>query len=229
MDMEQKVMALAEEQKLTPFDELLHQLRNIKTDRAIVAIAGPPGGGKSTFSKKLSDALNDGNASYAAVVPMDGFHYDNCVLEEKGLINRKGSPPTFDVGGFKILLKRLKANQESEIAVPVFDRELELSRAAARIVPQSVRIIIAEGNYLLLDESPWSSLKTFFDCSVFILEDRTVLAKRLMSRWGSYGFSQADALSKVQNNDLPNVDIVNSRSTKADLYVTGPAAELSSN
>ena len=218
-------MALSDEPQFSNFDKLFHQLQNTKASRTIVAVAGPPGSGKSTFSKKLSDALNRSSAGLSSVVPMDGFHYDDCVLEQKGLKSRKGSPPTFDVGGFEVLLKRLKTNEEREIAVPVFDRELELSRAAARIVPQTVRIIVAEGNYLLLKEIPWSSLGTFFDCSVFILEDRALLEKRLLGRWMSHGFTEVEALSKVRHNDLPNVDVVYSLSATADVVVTGVAAE----
>ena len=67
--------------------------------RIIVAIAGPPGSGKSTTADLLCKALEKQYCLTAQVVPMDGFHYDNAILQQVGLSHKKGSPQTFDVGG----------------------------------------------------------------------------------------------------------------------------------
>jgi len=75
---------------------------------------------------------------------------------------------------------RIRADGEAEIAVPVFDRDLEIARAGARIIPQSARIIIVEGNYLLLDAEPWRSL--VFDTTVMIDADRDVPALQALLR-----------------------------------------------
>jgi pantothenate kinase len=88
---------------------------------------------------------------------MDGFHYDDRVLDQLGLRHRKGAPETFDFAGFATLLRRLKS-REQNIAIPLFDRSLEISRAGAQIVGSDVKFILVEGNYLLLDEEPWSGL-----------------------------------------------------------------------
>ncbi len=199
------------------FDDLVRRLRALTGDRSIIAVAGPPGGGKSTLSHQLADALNAAAPGSAAVVPMDGFHYDDAVLEERGLRARKGSPPTFDVAGFGVLLRRLRKNNEAEVAVPVFDRSLELSRASARIVPRSVRIVIVEGNYLLLKFRPWSTLAKSFDLTIMVTADQRSLEERLVQRWLSYGFDIASARHKVMGNDLPNLELVLSQSRKADL------------
>jgi pantothenate kinase len=103
-----------------------------KSRRVIVAVAGPPGAGKSTIVEDLLGVLPEGSA---AVVPMDGFHYDDAVLTAKGLRERKGAPETFDFDGYEALLKRLLAD-DRDVAVPVFDRSIEISRAAAAIVPK---------------------------------------------------------------------------------------------
>ncbi len=126
-----------------------------------VAIAGPPGAGKSTLAGRLLRGLNGDGDAPAAIVPLDGFHYDNAVLEARGLLDRKGAPETFDVSGFAAILDRLSG--ESDVAIPVFDRELDAVRSGAFIVSKKHKIILIEGNYLLLEDSPWSGLFRHFD------------------------------------------------------------------
>ena len=81
------------------------------------------------------------------------------------------------------MLHRLKRNEEEEIAVPVFDRALEVARAGAFLIPQSVRHLIVEGNYLLLDHPPWRSLRGLFDLTVAIIVQEDILRQRLIDRW----------------------------------------------
>ena len=64
---------------------------------------------------------------------MDGYHFDNAVLAERGLLARKGAPETFDVDGLAHDLARIRAGGRA-VAVPVFDRKLDLARAGARII-----------------------------------------------------------------------------------------------
>jgi pantothenate kinase len=204
---------------------LLERIAASGPNRLMVAIAGPPGAGKSSFAQALVDALNADGSESAAVVAMDGFHYDDGLLEARGLRSRKGSPATFDVGGLRHTLLRLRARDEAEVAVPVFDRHLEISRAGARIVPARSRILIVEGNYLLLNQEPWRQLAPLFDLTVMLSESRSSLESRLMQRWLAHGFSETEARSKVLGNDLPNVDIVLEGSRKADFAIAsnGPS------
>lgn len=170
--------------------------------RVIAAVAGPPGAGKSTLAEKLMDALNAAEAGSAAVLPMDGYHYDDMLLVPRDLRPRKGAPETFDAAGFAHMLMRLRQNSEPEIAVPVFDRSIEIARAGARMIPQSVRYIIAEGNYLLLDEGRWRELHPHYDLTVMIDEPEEVLRARLEHRWQD--LSPEDRAWKLDGNDLPN-------------------------
>ena len=171
-------------------------------NRVISAIAGPPGAGKSTLAEQIVDALNCAEPGSAAILPMDGYHYDDMLLVPRGLRQRKGSPETFDAAGFAHMLMRLRQNAESEIAVPVFDRSIEIARAGARMIPQSVRYIIAEGNYLLLDEGRWRDLHPHYDLTVMIREPDVVLRARLEDRWKN--LTAEERAWKLDGNDLPN-------------------------
>jgi pantothenate kinase len=200
--------------------ELLVRIEALAGDRVIVAVAGPPGAGKSTLAEVLVNALNTRAPCAAEIIPMDGFHYDDAVLAGWDLLAQKGAPQTFDIGGFASLLERLRKNVEKTIAVPVFDRGAELSRAAARVVSSGTRILVVEGNYLLLEIPAWSRLRSFFDLTVMLKEDRATLRKRLIARWISYGFDQAGATAKAVGNDLPNADLVLLNSVSADVEIT---------
>jgi pantothenate kinase len=187
-----------------------------KAERFIVAIAGPPGSGKSTLAERLHEVLPE---DASVVVPMDGFHFDDVVLDRRGLRSRKGAPETFDYAGFAALLKRIRAG-EPDIAIPVFDRSMELSRAGAAVIGSGAKFILVEGNYLLLDEAPWSALSGLFDFSIFVDVPRPELERRLMQRWRSHGKSDDDARAWIASNDLPNIERVLARRHKADLVVT---------
>ena len=181
------------------YNELLSVDR--KNERILVGISGAPGAGKSTLSQALSTKLNK-SEHVAAVIPMDGYHLDDSLLENLGLLKRKGAPETFDFAGFKHLLLRIK--NEDEVVYPVFDREREISIAGAGILKKNIRIVIVEGNYLLFDEKPWSCLSKLWDYSVFLDVELTVLEQRLVDRWIDHGFSRAEAQQKAVGNDIQN-------------------------
>ncbi len=178
-------------------------LARAATARTIVAIAGAPGSGKSTLVERLRDRLLAEGAAGCEILAMDGFHYDDTLLEPWGWRPRKGAPHTFDVGGLAATLLRLRAGQD-DVAVPVFDRAIEIARAGARIIPASARVILAEGNYLLLDTAPWSDLAPAFDVTALIDCPPEVIRGRLTGRWRKQGFSEEKARAWIESNDLPN-------------------------
>jgi pantothenate kinase len=199
-------------------DDLSRRIRtHDPSRRIIIALAGPPGSGKSTAAESLVAHLNENEPGIAAVVPMDGFHYDDIVLVARGWRPRKGAPHTFDCGGYAHLLSRLAANAEEEIAIPVFDRSIEISRGSARIIPSSVKYIVTEGNYLLLDHPPWSNLPRLFDITVFLQVDKDELRRRLLARWQN--LSPEELVAKMEGNDLPNVETVINESVEADFIL----------
>lgn len=181
--------------------------------RHLVALAGPPGAGKSHLSDALLAALPG-----AALLPMDGYHLDDGLLAARGELARKGAPQTFDLDGFAVMLDRLAADDGREVLVPVFDRRLEISRAAARAIAPEARLILVEGNYLLLDRPGWRDLYRRFALTVMLDVPEPVLRARLAARWRDLPADQARA--KLEGNDLPNMELVLSASRPADLMLT---------
>ncbi|MDZ4094215.1 MAG: nucleoside/nucleotide kinase family protein [Paracoccaceae bacterium] len=181
--------------------------------RFVTALAGPPGAGKSTLAETLRATLGAG----ARIVPMDGFHLDNAVLDARGLRPRKGAPETFDADGFLHLMHRLR--QGGDVAIPVFDRGMDLARAAADIVTDADRFLIVEGNYLLLDEAPWPALAPFFDLTVCIDVPEAELERRLIRRWLDHGLAPDAARARALSNDIPNARRVLARSRPAQIVL----------
>lgn len=189
--------------------------RAANRQRFLIAIAGPPGAGKSTIVEQLAAALLE-RGLQTAIVPMDGFHMDDAILRERGLLERKGAQETFDVRGLLDIVRAVRQGSE-DVLVPLFDRTRELAIAAARAIRPQDRIVLIEGNYLLLDEPRWVELATLFDFSIMLLPSEDVLEDRLLQRWLELGLEPAAAQAKVEGNDLPNGRLVRDRSRKADL------------
>lgn len=208
-------------ESITPDALAARLLRQVaaRSSRLIVAIAGPPCAGKSTLVDALQSEINNIKTNTCAVLSMDAFHYDDTYLTPMGWQNRKGAPHTFDVGGLLSCLARLRQNTEAEIAVPVFDRKLEIARAGARMIAQDAQIILVEGNYLLLNTAPWTGLRKYYDLTIMLDVAPEIINARLHDRWAGFGFSKAEAEQKIAQNDLLNAALVRDQSSAADLYI----------
>jgi pantothenate kinase len=195
--------------------------------RLMIGIAGPPGSGKSTLAERVVDALNDrqGDAA-AALLPMDGYHLDNTVLDARGLRAVKGAPDTFDAAGFVALVRRIR-HEAGDLRYPLFDRSADRTAPDAGLLRAETGIVVAEGNYLLLRDGPWADLKDLFDATVMIAPPLKVLEERLIDRWLSYGFAPEAAAARARGNDLANARTVLARSSVADLHLSpsGAAAD----
>jgi pantothenate kinase len=99
---------------------------------------------------------------------------------------------------------------------------MELSRAGAAIVSKDTKFVLVEGNYLLLDEEPWSRLAPLFDFTIFVDVRRAELERRLMQRWREHGRSDEDARAWISSNDMPNIERVLARRRTADMIVGDP-------
>lgn len=197
--------------------------------RLLVGIAGAPASGKSTLAERvvvqLNAALVAGDDA-SVVVPMDGYHLDNNILETRGLREVKGAPHTFDAAGFEHLLQRLAeplmscdAEEHTDfgalIYIPLFDRAMDLARCAGSFVAPHHRIVVVEGNYLLLDRPIWRNLQHSMDLTVSLDVPMSVLEERLIKRWVDHGHSHEAAKAKALTNDIPNARVVVQESTQA--------------
>ena len=185
--------------------------------RYIVAIAGPPGAGKSTFSQALLLMLKE-KSIQAKIISMDGFHLDNSILADRNLLDRKGAPATFDTAGFIHLMNRL-TNFEDDVVIPEFDRNKDLSIAGSSIISTKDKVLIVEGNYLLIEEEPWTKLKKTWDQTIFINPGIDTLEQRLLNRWLRYGLDTQDAKKRMLSNDLPNARYVLEKSSDSDIQI----------
>ena len=199
-----------------PLGELVARaaMRAASPSRRILGIAGPPGAGKSTLAHALREALD----GIAVLVPMDGFHRSNEELVALGLRDRKGAPETFDGDGFVVLLRRLRSGQPC--SAPAFDRELDRVLPDAIPVPAAARLVVVEGNYLLLDEGPWSAVRGLLDEAWYLAGD-TARVERLIARHVAHGRSPGTAREWVLRSDEANARRIVPSAARADLVIDG--------
>lgn len=186
--------------------------------RCILGITGAPAAGKSTYAEQLTAKLAaDGHR--VALVPMDGYHLAQSVLEELGLAAVKGAPHTFDGYGFVALLRRLKETPDEQIWVPRFDRGLEDSIAAGIGVAPEVTLIVTEGNYLLFEELPWATVRTLVDQCWYVEVPEHLRHDRLEARHRRYGRSPEEAHERTYGSDERNAQLIAATARSADAII----------
>lgn len=203
------------------FDDLLDRARSLtgRGPRAILGIAGSPGAGKTTLAGHLVRELNGSGEPWVARVPMDGFHLADVELDRLGLRDRKGAPATFDAAGYAALLRRLREDTGEVVYAPGFERVLEQPLAGAIPVPPTARLVVTEGNYLLLAEGPWTRVRPALDEVWFCEIDEAERIRRLVARHEEFGKGHAQAVAWVAGTDQRNADLVAATRNRADLVV----------
>jgi pantothenate kinase len=185
--------------------------------RRILGLAGPPGAGKSALAARL--ARRAGRA--AVVVPLDGFHLADAELIRLGRLGRKGAPDTFDTGGYLALLGRIRsAGPGVTVYAPAFGRQLEQPIAGSIPVRPEARLVITEGNYLLLDEPPWTMVRRLLDEVWWVDLGAAERRRRLVTRHVRWGKTPAAAKRFVAESDEANARAVAPGRERADRVVT---------
>lgn len=185
--------------------------------RIAIGIAGGPGTGKSTLAAELVAMLNAVRPGSTALVPMDGFHMKHAKIEAMGQTDFKGAPHTFEGAEFVSFLHHLKHATEA-VSGPGYSRRIEDTVDNAFTVAPEAKVLIVEGNYLLLTQGPWAGVKSLLDYAVFIHVPRETVRDRLMKRHGEEGlFTQERNRAHIARNDLPNYDLVEGSRDRADV------------
>lgn len=155
-----------------------------------------------------------------AHVPMDGFHLADVELRRLGRRDRKGAPDTFDADGYLALLHRLRTTTATgPVYAPAFDREIEQPVAGSIPVPATCRLVVSEGNYLLLEDPAWRPVRAAFDEVWFHETDEALRLQRLAARHVAFGKSPDAARAWVRHTDEPNARLVERSRDRADVVV----------
>lgn len=150
----------------------------------VIAIAGSVAVGKSTFARVLQAILSRWpDHPKVELVTTDGFLFPNAVLEERGLMRRKGFPESYDLRLLISFLSAVKAGV-SEIEAPVYSH---LSYDVLSSEKQTIRqpdILIFEGlNVLQTPRTAEVMASDFFDFSIYIDAEEQDIEKWYIDRF----------------------------------------------
>lgn len=184
--------------------DAVSKFRHSNQSRYLIGITGQPGAGKSTLTEALVRACAAELGPQRVVgLPMDGFHLTNQQLNGIGLRNLKGAPTTFDAHEFASALKHL-ATSPATVTWPAYSRVLHEPIPDAISIAPTVQLIFVEGNYLLLQSSPWDAIRALLDSVWYVGADLQIIKERLLKRQLDAGRSPADAEAHVLGSDMEN-------------------------
>jgi pantothenate kinase len=193
--------------------------------RAVLGLTGAPGAGKTTLAEALVAALARTPPAglapheWVAHVPMDGYHLADVELDRLHRRERKGAPDTFDAAGYAALLRRFREDDDEVIYAPGFERTIEQPIAGAIPVSPAARLIITEGNYLLLADGGWARVRPMLDEVWYVDLDPDERVRRLIDRHVRFGKDPTSAVEWATGTDERNAVVIAATRAGADVIV----------
>jgi transposase len=126
--------------------------------------------------------------------------------------------------GYAHLLERLKVETDTPVYVPGFERTLEQPLAAELVVLPTARLVITEGNYLLVDDPQWTRARAAIDTVWFVAGEDGPRIRRLVARHIHFGKTSDEARAWVTTTDQRNSELVSTTLGKADRVIVNDAA-----
>lgn len=184
--------------------------------RLIIAVAGPPGSGKTTIANKVVEyASKASNGPSIASISADGFHLSRKTLQSlpnsQEAMARRGAPWTFDGVAAADLAVQLRTQAgRTAVSAPTFDHAIKDPVPNGAVVPPETEICIFEGNYLLSDEEPWRAIGDLADDRWLVRVDSGTARQRLATRHLRAGIEKnmEDAIKRAERNDMVNGEYV---------------------
>jgi pantothenate kinase len=204
-------------------DELAARIERAATPgiRFLLGITGSPGSGKTTLAKALVGRIEERAPGAAVQLPMDGFHLANSTLDRLGIHDRKGAIDTFDGWGFVSLLDRVRLETDHTVYAPSFHRVIDEGVAGEIAIEPETRIVVVEGNYLLVEQEPWREVRNRLDLVWFCETDAAEREARLVDRHTRHGRSVEAATAWARDVDGVNALLIEASRDRADLIVSG--------
>ena len=135
----------------------------------VIGIAGSVAVGKSTFARILQALLAQWpDHPKVDLITTDGFLYPNHVLDERGIMSRKGFPESYDTRELLRVLREIKSGHP-RVEAPVYSHVVYDIVDDERVVIEQPDIVILEGlNVLQTGESTTEFVSDYFDFSIYI-------------------------------------------------------------
>jgi type I pantothenate kinase len=150
----------------------------------VIGIAGSVAVGKSTFARILQALLSRWPAHpQVDLVTTDGFLHPNAVLAERGLMDRKGFPESYDTRALLAFLRDVKSGME-EVKAPVYDHRAYDILPGAWVTVRQPDVMIVEGlNVLQVNREGVEFVSDYFDFSIYIDADVTDIEEWYVQRF----------------------------------------------
>jgi pantothenate kinase len=196
--------------------------------RVVVALAGAPGSGKTTIANNVVQRLNATSTNFAAVVPIDGFHLPRSTLDalpnKVEAYARRGASWTFDDAAVLKLVTVLSQSRywESDVTLaPSFDHAVKDPVEEGIRIVSDVKFIVLEGNYLLLNQEPWSKIHALVDDTWFVDVDPNLARNRIAKRHITAGIETTweAAVKRAEKNDLLNGALIRDKLVKPEVVI----------